>query len=97
MITKNVYNVNMRNGYAAPILLVGILIVLIGVLLLQNHSGSSNVSPKPENLILKEKKKRVTLTLTQTSLDFFKDAAKKHKASYQGMIRRLIDYYVVNQ
>lgn len=53
--------------------------------------------PRPENLILNEKKKRVTLTLTQNSLDFFKNAAKRHKASYQGMIRRLIDYYVANQ
>jgi len=53
--------------------------------------------PRPENLVLNEKKKRVTLTLTETSLDFFKSAAKKQKASYQGMIRRLIDYYVANQ
>lgn len=53
--------------------------------------------PRPENLILNEKKTRVTLTLTQKSLDFFKNAAKAHKASYQAMIRRLIDYYVANQ
>ncbi|MBI3282802.1 CopG family transcriptional regulator [Candidatus Curtissbacteria bacterium] len=53
--------------------------------------------PSPENLILREKKKRVTLTLTEKSLDFFKGAAKKHGASYQAMIRRLIDYYVANQ
>jgi predicted DNA binding CopG/RHH family protein len=57
----------------------------------------SDFLPKPENLILKEKKTRVTLTLTQNSLDFFKITAKKHKASYQAMIRRLIDYYVANQ
>jgi len=53
--------------------------------------------PSPENLVLREKKKRVTLTLTENSLEFFKVAAKKHKASYQAMIRRLIDYYVANQ
>lgn len=53
--------------------------------------------PIPENLILKEKKTRVTLTLTNSSLNFFKSAAKKHRASYQAMIRRLIDYYVANQ
>ena len=53
--------------------------------------------PKPENLILREKKTRVTLTLTNKSLDFFKNAAKKNKASYQAMIRQLIDYYVANQ
>ncbi len=53
--------------------------------------------PSPENLILREKKTRVTLTLTNKSLDFFKSAAKKHGASYQAMIRRLVDYYVANQ
>ena len=53
--------------------------------------------PSPEDLILREKKTKVTLTLTDKSLDFFKDAARKHKVSYQAMIRRLIDYYVVNQ
>ena len=57
----------------------------------------SDFLPKPENLILKEKKTRVTLALTDKSLDFFKDAAKKNKASYQAMIRQLIDYYVANQ
>jgi predicted DNA binding CopG/RHH family protein len=53
--------------------------------------------PRPENLVLHEKKKRVTITLTRNSIDFFKKAAKKHNTSYQGMIRRLIDYYVTNQ
>lgn len=57
----------------------------------------SDFLPTPENLILKEKKKRVTLTLTEKSLDFFKNSAKKHGASYQAMIRQLIDYYVSNQ
>lgn len=53
--------------------------------------------PRPEDLTLTDKKTKVTLTLTQKSLDFFKDVAKKHNASYQAMIRRLIDYYVANQ
>lgn len=57
----------------------------------------SDFLPSPETLSLNEKKTKVTLTLTQKSLDFFKSAAKKHKAPYQTMIRRLIDYYVVNQ
>jgi len=57
----------------------------------------SDFLPSPEALSLNEKKTKVTLTLTEKSLDFFKSAAKKHNASYQGMIRRLIDYYVVNQ
>ena len=57
----------------------------------------SDFLPSPENLVLKEKKTRVTLTLTEKSLDFFKNAARKHKAYYQAMIRRLIDFYVANQ
>jgi len=57
----------------------------------------SDFLPSPENLVLKERKTRVTLTLTEKSLDFFKKAARKHKASYQAMIRRLIDFYVANQ
>jgi predicted DNA binding CopG/RHH family protein len=57
----------------------------------------SDFLPSPENLILREKKTKVTLTLTEKSLSFFKNAAKEHGASYQAMIRRLLDYYVVNQ
>lgn len=53
--------------------------------------------PNPEQLVLRDKKQRVTLTLTQKSLDFFRSIAKKHKVSYQPMIRRLIDVYVANQ
>lgn len=57
----------------------------------------SDFLPKQEDLVLKEKRSKVTLTLTEKSLKFFKDKARKHGASYQAMIRRLIDYYVVNQ
>ena len=57
----------------------------------------SDFLPSPENLVLKERKTRVTLILTEKSLDFFKIAAKKHKASYQAMIRQLLDFYVSNQ
>jgi len=53
--------------------------------------------PSPESLSLNERKTKVTLTLTERSLNFFKENARKHGASYQAMIRRLIDYYVVNQ
>ena len=56
-----------------------------------------NFLPSPDDLVFKEKRTKVTLTLSEKSLVFFKSAAKKHGASYQAMIRRLIDYYVVNQ
>lgn len=57
----------------------------------------SDFLPSPEKLVLKEKKTKVTLTLSENSLAFFKRAAKEHDASYQAMIRRLLDYYVANQ
>lgn len=56
-----------------------------------------NFLPSPDKLIFKEKKTKVTLTLSQRSLNFFKNSAKEHGASYQAMIRNLIDYYVANQ
>ena len=62
-----------------------------------NAKVIENFLPGPDELIFKEKKSKVTLTLSQKSLDFFKEAAKKHGASYQAMIRRLLDYYVANQ
>jgi len=57
----------------------------------------SDFLPKPEHLVLNEKKTRVTLTLTNKSLEFFKKAADMHGASYQAMIRRLLDFYVASQ
>ena len=53
--------------------------------------------PKPEDLVLKERQVKVTLELTRKSVHFFKGAARKHGASYQAMIRRLLDYYVARQ
>jgi len=53
-----------------------------------------DIFPQPEELVLREKKKRVTIELSDKSLNFFKSFAKKENASYQGMIRRLLDLYV---
>jgi predicted DNA binding CopG/RHH family protein len=53
--------------------------------------------PSPEELSLHDKKTKVTLTLSKKSLDFFKENAKQQGASYQAMIRKLLDYYVANQ
>lgn len=54
--------------------------------------------PSPEFFILKkEDKKRVTIELSDSSINFFKKVAEKQKASYQVMIRRLLDYYVDKQ
>ena len=49
--------------------------------------------PSPEALVPKKKTVRVTMEFTQESIDFFKQEAKRHNASYQAMIRNLVDIY----
>ena len=49
--------------------------------------------PPPEHLILKEDNLKVTISLSKSSIDFFKKQAVKHHTSYQKMIRRVVDYY----
>jgi predicted DNA binding CopG/RHH family protein len=49
--------------------------------------------PKPENLVLKEETTKITLSLTKTSIDFFKSEAEKFHTNYQTMIRALLDKY----
>ena len=50
--------------------------------------------PKPEDLVFKEEKVKVTLSLSKRSVDFFKKVAAEQGTAYQAMIRRLLDYYV---
>ena len=50
--------------------------------------------PPPEDLVFKEEQIKVTISLSKSSVDFFKREAKKHHTPYQKMIRRLIDLYV---
>ena len=40
---------------------------------------------------------KVTLSLSQRSVDFFKRAAAKQKVPYQRMIRALVDAYAEKQ
>ncbi len=49
--------------------------------------------PPPEQLILKEDNLKVTISLSKSSIEFFKKQAVKHHTSYQKMIRRVVDYY----
>jgi predicted DNA binding CopG/RHH family protein len=49
--------------------------------------------PAPEQLILKEDNVKVTISLSKSSITFFKRQAVKHRTSYQKMIRRVVDYY----
>jgi predicted DNA binding CopG/RHH family protein len=49
--------------------------------------------PPPDRLVLKENNVKITISLSKSSIDFFKAEAKKQHTSYQKMIRRLIDVY----
>jgi predicted DNA binding CopG/RHH family protein len=49
--------------------------------------------PPPDQLVLKEDNRKVTISLKSSSIDFFKKQAKKHKTSYQKMIREVVDWY----
>lgn len=51
--------------------------------------------PPPEALAFKEESIKVTLSLSRSSVDFFKREAHKHHTPYQKMIRRLLDHYAV--
>ncbi|MFN9175657.1 MAG: hypothetical protein ACK58N_14430 [Synechocystis sp.] len=53
--------------------------------------------PPPEALVPKKKTVRVTMEFTKESIDFFKQEAKRHNASYQAMIRNLVDVYAKQQ
>ena len=49
--------------------------------------------PKPEDLVFKEDTVKVTLNLSKSSIEFFKNIAKKHGSRYQKVIRNLLDNY----
>ena len=50
--------------------------------------------PSPEELALKNEQTKVTIALSSESVDFLKEAARKHHMQYQKMIRQLLDEYV---
>ena len=49
--------------------------------------------PPPDRLVLKEDHVKVTISLKKSSIDFFKEQAKKNRTSYQRMIREVVDWY----
>lgn len=53
--------------------------------------------PRPEELVFRPKGVKVTLTLSEESLSYFKEQAGRLKTPYQRMIRNLIDEYVKRQ
>ncbi|MFZ0611645.1 MAG: CopG family transcriptional regulator [Desulfobacterales bacterium] len=53
--------------------------------------------PSPEELVLKDETIKVTISLSKTSVDFFKNEAKKYNSQHQKMTRRLLDEYAAHQ
>lgn len=49
--------------------------------------------PSPEELIMKEPTKKITITLDSSSVDFFKKEADRLNSSYQRMMRNLLTEY----
>jgi len=54
----------------------------------------SDFLPPPEELIRKEPKVKITITLNSGSVDFFKKHARKNNVKYQTMINEVLDKYV---
>lgn len=52
-----------------------------------------NFLPPPHELAKARTVVKVTIALDQSSIDFFKRAAKKNKTKYQRMIREVLDQY----
>lgn len=50
--------------------------------------------PPPGKLVPREETVKVTISLSKSSVEFFKKRGKKHRIPYQKMIRRVLDLYV---
>ncbi|MEX2480580.1 MAG: CopG family transcriptional regulator [Gammaproteobacteria bacterium] len=50
--------------------------------------------PSPDELALQEETVKVTIALSKSSVEFFKEKADEHHTPYQKMIRNLLDSYV---
>ena len=51
--------------------------------------------PSPRELAFKDERVKITLSLSKTTVEFFKNEAAKHNTPYQRMIRRLLDEYAL--
>ncbi len=50
--------------------------------------------PSPEELAFKEATVKITIALSKSSIEPFKEKADENHTAYQKMIRRLLDSYV---
>ncbi|MFC1620893.1 CopG family transcriptional regulator [Candidatus Omnitrophota bacterium] len=49
--------------------------------------------PPPEELVFPRETVKVTISLSKSSIEFFKRQARQHHIKYQKMIRELLDRY----
>jgi predicted DNA binding CopG/RHH family protein len=61
---------------------------------LDNAKIIKDFLPPPDQLVFKEKNVKITLSVSESSVDFFKREAEKNGVKYQQMIRSLLDKYV---
>jgi len=52
-----------------------------------------NSIPSPGELARKQKKVKVTIALSSSTIDFFKKEADEHGTKYQRLIRAVLDEY----
>jgi predicted DNA binding CopG/RHH family protein len=52
--------------------------------------------PSPAELARRESNVRVTINLRRSSVNFFKNVARKNKVQYQRVIRSLLDTYAIS-
>jgi predicted DNA binding CopG/RHH family protein len=64
---------------------------------MDNVEAIPDFLPSPEELAFKEESVKITISLSKSSIDFFKEKAETHRTQYQKMIRRLLDEYVLRQ
>ena len=60
---------------------------------IRNATVIDDFLPPPEELIPRDETVKVTISLTQKSVDFFKTSAEKQGVPYQTMIRKVLDLY----
>lgn len=58
-----------------------------------NLESMPDFLPPPEDLVLKEETVKVTISLSKSSVDFFKKHARLQHTHYQTMIRQLLNIY----
>jgi predicted DNA binding CopG/RHH family protein len=58
-----------------------------------NLKRIKDLLPSPEDLVVNEETKKITISLKKSSVNFFKRQATRYHTKYQRMIRELLDKY----